>query len=220
MVGRISERNSRLVQAGVVVIENRESFLARVAWMSPEEQADVELAYALAKGHHDHQFRKEKNPDGSFVRYFEHLRRTALIMMDELGLSQVVLIVMCLLHDAVEDTHISMNVLQHKFGAEICTNVKLMSKAPQIGLDKENFHKRHMTVSPWKVLMVKGCDRLDNLRHMKDAAPEFVKKQLKETRLEYYELLDRLVDLSPPEVKDSATLLRKMIRDTAEALDA
>jgi uncharacterized protein with von Willebrand factor type A (vWA) domain len=55
---------------------------------------------------------------------------------------------------------------------------------------------------------------------MKEAGPDFVKKQLRETRCEYYELADRLVEIAPHDVQQAAQLLRRLVRETAESLDS
>lgn len=47
--------------------------------------------------------RKELGPDGKPLRYFEHLRRTALILIDA-GFTSPDLIITALLHDSIEDS--------------------------------------------------------------------------------------------------------------------
>lgn len=202
-------------------VENRASFMKRVAWMAPRQIAQVELAYTLSKFYHRAQERKELDGAGNPVRYFEHPRRTALILIDELRLCDANLISTCLLHDVVEDTDLTPNLMGFYFDADVVSSVKILSKSPEHGLDKEGYHERLMNHASWQPLVVKGCDRLDNLRSMKDATPEFVRKQLKETRGKYYDLMDRLVEIAhPQDVKEKATLLRKMIRAQAESLDS
>ena len=65
--------------------ENYETFFARVRpILSPDDLLDLDMAYNLAKFAHRWQFRKEPDPaTGKRVRYFEHLRGVALILMDE-----------------------------------------------------------------------------------------------------------------------------------------
>jgi (p)ppGpp synthase/HD superfamily hydrolase len=63
----------------------------------------------------------------------------------------------------------------------------MLSKVP-----KEGYIDRLHYVN-WDVLMLKACDRLDNLRHMEQATPEFRRKQVTETRQKYWPLFDRMV---------------------------
>ncbi len=66
------------------MMENKESFKLRIQpHFSPSDTLDVCLAYYLAKYGHRGQVRKELDSDGNPTRYFEHVRRVALILMDE-----------------------------------------------------------------------------------------------------------------------------------------
>jgi len=66
--------------------ENRASFFARLRPVyAPSELNLVRLGYMIAKTVHRNQLRKETDETGQRVRYFEHLRRTTLILIDEIG---------------------------------------------------------------------------------------------------------------------------------------
>src|SRR5574338_1238344 len=87
------------------VMENKETFQARVRpYFSPSEQLDVKLAYCLAKFGHRAQTRKELT-EGKPTRYFEHVRRVAIVLMDEMKVINRDMIIAALLHDSVEDTN-------------------------------------------------------------------------------------------------------------------
>lgn len=161
------------------MIENRESFFARIQpLLAPSELLKVEIAYALAKHAHRSQVRKECDQEGHPVRYFEHLRRTSLILIDELEVHDTNLIIAALMHDSIEDTRdISAEMLEHLFGAKVSKMVKLLTKEPKNGYYERL--KRHGDID---TILVKGCDRLDNVRSLSQCSVEFQKKQVAETR--------------------------------------
>lgn len=160
--------------------ENRESFFARLRpIMAPSELLRVEVAYALAKLAHRHQERKEVDPSGNPIRYFEHLRGTALNAIDGLGINDPDIIIACLMHDSIEDTaDIHPAMLEHLFGSHVAQMVTLLTKAPG---EKETYFRRLSNYADAATVIVKGCDRLHNLRSMKDCGISFIDKQITET---------------------------------------
>src|SRR5690349_9775501 len=93
-------------EAVVSAKENRESFCRRLKPILPmRDLMLVEAAYVFAKHGHRAQFRKETDPEtGKKVRYFEHPRRVALILIDEVRCVDPVMIMAALIHDCIEDT--------------------------------------------------------------------------------------------------------------------
>jgi (p)ppGpp synthase/HD superfamily hydrolase len=84
--------------------ENKLSFQNRIqSYFSPSIQLDVKLAYCLAKFGHRAQLRKEL-VEGKPTRYFEHVRRVSIILMDEMKIMDRDMIIAALLHDSIEDT--------------------------------------------------------------------------------------------------------------------
>ncbi len=195
-------------------IENKESFRARLRpHFSPSEQINIQLAYCLAKFGHRAQVRKEL-VDGKPVRYFEHVRRAALVLMDEAKIMDKDMIIACLLHDAIEDTDdLTPEMIEHTFGRNVVTMVKLLSKDP-----KEGYLERLFSCNDWKVLFLKGCDKLDNQRSLMipGTSIEFQKKQVKETKEKFYALFDHLLTIVPEKYKSNAWALRDEIRRVTE----
>lgn len=173
------------------VPENREAFFSRLRpLLAPSELLNVEVAYALAKHAHRWQERKEMDSEGRPVRYFEHLRSTALILIDEVGIHSPDLIIACLMHDSIEDTHdISDRMLEHLFGMKVAKTVKLLTKDPKEGYYERLAH--HGNVETW---IVKGCDRLSNLRTLKGCEPAFQLKQYTETVKVILPLMRQMVE--------------------------
>lgn len=147
----------------------------------------------LAKFGHRAQVRNEI-VDGEHVRYFEHLRRVALILIDEVKITEPVMVKAALLHDSFEDTRdLTPGFLEHCFGTDLVDIVKVLSKTP-----KEGYLERFIACNDWRPYAIKACDRLDNLRSMKQSTEEFQVKQVKETYHKYFPLLDKMIEIAPP----------------------
>lgn len=159
-------------------MENRETFFARLKpFMPPSELRNVEIAYMMAKYAHRAQTRNELDEQGEPLRYFEHLRRVALILIDDFGVRDWRLICAALLHDSLEDTKdITPEIIEHLFGARVCQIVKLLSKCP-----KEGYMQRLLDFGDQEIYLIKGCDRLDNLKSMELSTAAFIQKQVTET---------------------------------------
>ncbi len=167
---------------------NRTDFLNKVSRIWSESQvSDIEIAYLMAKKFHEGQFRKEINSDGSPLRYFEHLRRAALILIDEFGVRDHKLIITALLHDVIEDTEDGRLVsllVQRLFGEVVYHHVIALSK-----LHKDSYlsNLSDYAVKTPQILLVKAADRLDNLRSL-PPDPSFRQRQQQETRDSYLPL--------------------------------
>lgn len=171
--------------------ENRATFFGRLKpFMAPSDLLKVEIAYAMSKYAHRWQTRKELDADGEPIRYFEHLRATALILIDELGIVDAEQVISCLMHDSLEDTtDITEAMLEHLFGKTVVMVVKFVTKTPE---NKERYHELLMNYGDPRAWIVKGCDRLSNLRTLKDCSPEFQRKQVYETCTKIIPLMEML----------------------------
>lgn len=195
-------------------MENKETFRARIKpCFSPEDRGDIQLAYILAKFGHRAQTRKEL-VDGKPERYFEHVRRVAIILMDEMQIKEKDMIIAALLHDAFEDTEdITPELVEHSFGKECCTMITMLSKVP-----KEGYTERLASTDNWKVLALKMCDRLDNLKSLivEGTSEEFQKKQIRETEIVYFPIFDRALTICPDAYKKKLLHIRDEIRRLVE----
>lgn len=177
------------------MLENHDTFFARLEpYFSPSQLRKIELAYVLAKYYHRAQNRNEVDDNGERVRYFEHVRRSALISVDVAKIVRTDTIIASVLHDSLEDTRISSEMIEDCFGAEVCSIVKVLTKKP-----KDGYIDRLMICSDWRPYFVKACDRLDNLNTLKGCDKKFIEKQLHETEEKYYRLFDRMETIAPPE---------------------
>lgn len=189
--------------------ENRATFFARLQpFLSPSELRDIQLAYTLSKYSHRAQYRKETDPSGNPLRYFEHARSTTLVLIDDVKIIDRDMIIAGLLHDCVEDTDLSPDMIEHCFGRDVVTIVKTLSKVP-----KEGYLDRFYLSVDWRPYVIKGCDRLDNLRSLSPqfTTPEFRLKQTKETQEKYLPLFERMVSLTPQAYVARVTHLKLLI---------
>ncbi len=177
------------------MFENRDTFFARLqslpcsAVFSEEEINRIELTYDLAKYAHRGQRRK------SGERYFEHPRRATLTILDELGIIDARALMDALLHDAFEDSakYLTPSKIRIVCGPDVERDIRFLSKVP-----KEGSFERLAQHAEWHPLLVKGCDRLDNLRSLVATSDEFKLKQLRETEEHYLPLFRRLATLDAP----------------------
>lgn len=194
--------------------ENKETFQLRLKpYFSPSDQLDIKLAYVLAKFGHRSQFRKEII-DGNHVRYFEHVRRVALVLIDEMKIMDHDMIIAALLHDSIEDCDdLSPELLEHTFNTDIVSIIKLLSKVPEDG-----YIERLSICNNWKALAIKACDRLDNLRSLMipGTTIEFQKKQVLETKVKYFPLFDYMLTIAPKAYVNNLSIIRDEIRRLIE----
>lgn len=186
--------------------ENRSTFQDRLRPIVPPGQLlDIDLAYTLSKYVHRAQVRMELDANGQPLRYFEHPRRVALILLDTVGVMDPVILCAALLHDTVEDSEeLSPAAIERYWGSEVAHLVQLLSKVPKDGyLDRLNKH------GDWRTLLIKACDRLDNLRSLdpKDVTGEFRARQIKETKEFYIPLFQKMLTLIPKQFEVGAKLV-------------
>lgn len=199
------------------VTENRESFFRRLEpFLAPSVLLDVQHAYTLAKYGHRAQVRKELDDHGDPIRYFEHVRRVAITLIDEVKIVRPEMVVAALLHDVVEDApNLPPALIEHCFGTDVTVIIKTLSKVP-----KDGYLDRFFMCTDWRPYVIKGCDRLDNLRSLASANREFRLKQIAETRDKYFTLFDRMLELTPLEHRPSVLWLRDAIRHKTAVLEA
>ena len=123
----------------------------------------VSRAYEVAEEAHRGQMRRSGDP------YIQHPLAVATILAD-LGLDDVTLAA-ALLHDAVEDTGVSLDDIVRDFGPEVAAIVDGVTKLDRVSFDSKEAQQaatmRKMLVAMAKdirVLLIKLADRLHNMR--------------------------------------------------------
>ena len=162
----------------------------RVRHANPEADiAVIERAFIRAESAHEGQLRKSGAP------YITHPVAVAEILAD-LGLDPNT-IAAALLHDTVEDTEYSAELLRKEFGDEIANLVDGVTKLDRLtyGPTAEAETVRKMVVAMAKdirVLVIKLADRLHNARTWQYVSPESAARKARETLDIYAPLAHRL----------------------------
>ena len=155
-----------------------------------EDTQLLSRAYFFAENAHKGQFRKSGEP------YFNHLCQTAKILT-EINMSPVT-VCAGLLHDILEDTEVTKENLQKEFGAEITFLVEGVTKLGHLKYHGENRYNeslRKLFIAMSKdirVLIIKLCDRLHNMRTLEFVPKEKQLRIAKETLEIYAPLAYRL----------------------------
>ena len=148
-----------------------------------EDKALIKKAYDFAQKAHEGVKRKSGEP------YFNHLFGTAKNIA-ELGMSATT-VAAGFLHDTIEDTNVTAEEIQKEFGEEVLFLVEGVTKLGKIrhqGTARydESLRKLFVAMSQdIRVLIIKLCDRLHNMRTLEFVPKEKQLRIAKET-LEIY----------------------------------
>lgn len=153
--------------------------------------AFLELAYRYAESNHKSQVRASGEP------YLNHLIETSLLACQlKLDIPSVCA---ALLHDTVEDCQVTREEISAKFGTEIADIVDGVTKLTRIEFESreekqaENFRKMLIAMAKdIRVVLVKLCDRLHNMRTLAFLSEEKRRAIAEETRDIYAPLANRL----------------------------
>ncbi|HVJ96939.1 MAG TPA: bifunctional (p)ppGpp synthetase/guanosine-3',5'-bis(diphosphate) 3'-pyrophosphohydrolase [Acidimicrobiia bacterium] len=148
------------------------------------DTAMIERAYLVARDAHKDQVRRSGDS------YITHPVGVALILAD-LGLDDVTL-AGALLHDAVEDTSVTLADLEREFGPDVAAIVDGVTKLDRLQFDSREAQQaatlRKMLVAMAKdvrVLLIKLADRLHNMRTIA-SLPEAKQKRIAQETLDIY----------------------------------
>jgi len=143
----------------------------------------IQRAYEVALKAHEGQ----KREDGE--NFISHPLSTALILV-EMNLDTAT-ICAALLHDAIDDTPITLKKIKSEFGQEIAFLVKGVSKLGKLkyrGIERyvENLRKMFLAMAKdVRIIMIKLADRLHNMKTL-DALPPRKQKRIAIETLEIY----------------------------------
>ncbi len=182
-----------------------DDLLAKVQGYHPHADLDrIRRAYNYGEWAHREQKRKSGEP------YFTHPVRVAGIISDlRLDTASV-----CagLLHDVVEDTLATIEDIKGDFGEEIAHLVDGVTKLSSINFTSkedrqaESFRKMVVAMArDIRVILVKLCDRCDNMRTLEHMKPESRERIARETLEIYAPLANRLgLNLLKMELEDQS----------------
>ena len=173
-------------------IVNRYRQLLRVSKWSREKGDIVEIrkAFELAMQYHAGMRRKSGEP------YIFHPLAVARIAAEEIGLGTTS-IVCALLHDVVEDTEVTLEDIEEQFGKKVANIIDGLTKISGVfdtsSPQAENFRKMLLTLAnDVRVILLKLCDRLHNMRTLEHMSDKGQLKIASETSFLYAPLAHRL----------------------------
>ena len=148
-------------------------------------------AFDFANSLHEGQVRASGEP------YIAHPVAVAGILRNLGGSSAV--IAAGFLHDVVEDTPVTLDEIEERFGTEVRTLVEGVTKLSKFEFSSkteqqaENFRRMFLAMAKdIRVIVVKLADRLHNMRTLEHLAPEKQKRISRETREIFAPLANRL----------------------------
>ncbi len=158
---------------------------------SREDTRMIRKAFDVAVEAHKDMRRKSGEP------YIYHPIAVARICAEEMGLGATS-IACALLHDTVEDTHISLDDVEDLFGEKVRLIIDGLTKIPEVfdenaSIQAENFRKMILTISDdIRVVLIKLADRLHNMRTLGSMRADKQLKIASETKFLYAPLAHRL----------------------------
>ena len=158
---------------------------------SKEDSRLIRKAFDVALEAHKDMRRKSGEP------YIYHPISVARICVEEMGLGATA-IVCALLHDTVEDTHITLQDVEDLFGSKVRIIIDGLTKIPEVfdenaSIQAENFRKMLLTISDdLRVILIKLADRLHNMRTLDSMRMDKQLKIASETKFLYAPLAHRL----------------------------
>jgi len=156
------------------------------------DRKQIRKAFEMALDAHKTMRRKSGEP------YILHPLAVAQICGEEIGLGATS-IICALLHDVVEDTNITLDVIELNFGSKVSRIIDGLTKISGVfeqqdkSIQAENFKKLLLTLSDdVRVILIKLADRLHNMRTLDSMSPKSQLKIASETHYVYAPLAHRL----------------------------
>ena len=170
-----------------------QALVARIRKYHPSADISmVEKAYRIAKNAHKDQVRKSGEP------YIIHPLWVGIILAD-LEMDKET-IVAGMLHDAVEDTAMTLDDITREFGEEVALLVDGVTKLGQLSYSQdklevqaENLRKMFLAMAKdIRVIIIKLADRLHNMRTLEFMTPAKQQEKARETMDIYAPIARRL----------------------------
>lgn len=183
--------NIDLEQERKEILNAFRGLLRTVKDRSKEDTRMIRKAFDVAVEAHKDMRRKSGEP------YIYHPIAVARICTEEMGLGPTA-IICALLHDTVEDTHITLEDIEDVFGLRVRVIIDGLTKIPEVfdenaSVQAENFRKMVLTISDdIRVVIIKLADRLHNMRTLESMRPDKQMKIASETKFLYAPLAHRL----------------------------
>ena len=160
-------------------------------YLKPEDVSQLQNAYLFSQSAHSGQYRESGEP------YISHpLAVTSILGKLHLDVQTLTA---ALLHDVVEDTHVSKSEISNRFGKPVADLVDGVSKLDKIEFQThaeaqaENFRKMLLAMArDVRVILIKLADRLHNMRTLDAVRVEKRRRTARETMEIYAPIANRL----------------------------
>ena len=177
----------------------------------------INKAIYFAKKYHDGQLRKSGEP------FYTHPLEVAYMISDYNLKTDV--ITASILHDIIEDTEVTVRMIQDTFGQRIAEMVDRLTRDRPDGtkLSVEDILNNSYQEKDREVLLIKLFDRLHNMQTLGVKSPEKIKKIADETLLifialamylEVVEIKQKLSELCIKEIFTKQGLIPPVIQNT------
>lgn len=153
----------------------------------PVDLNDVKKAIYYAKKYHHGQIRQSGEP------YYTHPLEVAYMVCDYLFETDA--IITSILHDTLEDTDLTYNMLMNLFNNDIAEQVNDLTRIKPTGkISSAELVRRLWVEGKYKLILIKLLDRLHNLETIFAKSPEKQRKIVAET-LEYFLAISEILEI-------------------------
>ncbi|MEY3415482.1 MAG: hypothetical protein RLZZ418_719 [Pseudomonadota bacterium] len=151
----------------------------------------INKAIYWARKYHGDQKRQTGEP------YYTHPLEVAYMVSDYLFRTDI--IITSILHDTIEDTDLTFEIIMEEFGEKIANQVIDLTriKGNGIKISSTEMVERLFTQNKYELLLVKMFDRIHNMQTLKVKSPQKLKKILDET-INTFLLVALYLELSEP----------------------
>ena len=172
----------------------------------------IKKAIFYARKYHGDQKRKSGEP------FYSHPVKVAYMVSDYYCNNEI--LVTSILHDTLEDTAITKNLLEIIFNNKIADNVEKLTRINC----KNKISSMQMVQDLWSInrqdlLLIKYFDRLHNIQTINAKQPEKIYKTIKETLMQFVSLSLHLQGIIPGLYKQSKKLFKLCLKELDPKLD-
>ena len=183
--------HAKMLDSSFLVSEAEFLFHELASYLKPEDISQLKSAYLFSQSAHSGQYRDSGEP------YISHpLAVTSILGKLHLDVQTLTA---ALLHDVVEDTHVSKSEISNRFGKSVADLVDGVSKLDKIEFQThaeaqaENFRKMLLAMAhDVRVILIKLADRLHNMRTLDAMRPDKRRRTARETMEIYAPIANRL----------------------------
>lgn len=190
-IKKIPAHAKSLPDSAVSITEAEFLFHELASYLKPNDVIQLKSAYHFSQSAHSGQYRESGEP------YISHpLAVTSILGKLHLDVQTLTA---ALLHDVVEDTHVSKSEISTRFGKSVADLVDGVSKLDKIEFQThaeaqaENFRKMLLAMArDVRVILIKLADRLHNMRTLDAMRSEKRRRISRETMEIYAPIANRL----------------------------